>query len=135
MSPGLLKNGKSSKGSKDFRRRLFLFVDGLDPRIHTLYFCPQLYKYDGNDKLVPLQGEEIGELIAEQLQDKVKARRPWYEPSEKLPDEPVIGKDMVTEFDTLVIEKPRKRPTLASPSNAGAAQGLISSNRPLAQHS
>ena len=63
---------KIIKRFKGFRRRLFLFVDGLDPRIHTLYFCPQLYKYDGNDKLVPLQGEEIGELIAEQLQDKLR---------------------------------------------------------------
>jgi hypothetical protein len=24
----------------------FLVVDGYDPRIHALYFCPQLYKYD-----------------------------------------------------------------------------------------
>jgi hypothetical protein len=40
----------------------FLVVDGYDPRIHVLYFCPQLYKFDGDNKLVPLPGEEIGKL-------------------------------------------------------------------------
>ena len=34
----------------------FLFVEGYDPRIHAVYFCPQLYKYDSEKKLVPLQG-------------------------------------------------------------------------------
>jgi hypothetical protein len=24
----------------------FLVVEGYDPRIHAVYFCPQLYKYD-----------------------------------------------------------------------------------------
>src|SRR5580704_19225792 len=38
----------------------FLVLEGYDPRIHAVYFCPQLYKYDPDKKLVPLQGEEIG---------------------------------------------------------------------------
>ena len=42
------------------RAQQFLVVDGYDPRIHALYFCPQLYRYDPDKKLVPLQGEEIG---------------------------------------------------------------------------
>jgi hypothetical protein len=35
----------------------------------------------------------------------VKARRPWYEPSEKLPTQPVVNapKD---QFDTLVVDMP-----------------------------
>ena len=46
------------------RAKQFLDVEGYDPRIHAVYFCPQLYKYDPDKKLVPLQGEEIGRLIA-----------------------------------------------------------------------
>ena len=42
------------------RVKHFLVVEGYDPRIHAVYFCPQLYKYDTDKKLVPLQGEEIG---------------------------------------------------------------------------
>src|ERR1700730_14839090 len=41
------------------RAKHFLVVEGYDPRIHAVYFCPQLYKYDPDKKLVPLQGEEI----------------------------------------------------------------------------
>ena len=45
------------------RKRYFVVVEGYNPRIHALYFCPQLFRYDSG-KLVPLQGEEIGQLIA-----------------------------------------------------------------------
>ena len=66
------------------------------------------FTYDPNKKLVPLQGEEIGRLIAQALASGVKERRPWYEPSEKLPDQPIINtpKD---EFETLVVEMPSAR--------------------------
>jgi hypothetical protein len=90
------------------KAKQFLDVEGYDPRIHAVYFCPQLYKYDPDKKLVPLQGEEIGRLIAQALASGVKERRPWYEPSEKLPDQPIINaaKD---EFETLVVEMPSAR--------------------------
>ena len=90
------------------RAKYFLDVEGYDPRIHTVYFCPQLYKHDADKKLVPLQGEEIGRLIAQALASGVKQRRPWYEPAEKLPDQPIINapKD---EFETLVVETPTAR--------------------------
>jgi len=39
------------------RAKQFLDVEGYDPRIHAVYFCPQLFKYDPDKKLVPLQGE------------------------------------------------------------------------------
>jgi hypothetical protein len=87
----------------------YLVVEGYNPRIHTVYLCPQLYKYDANQKLVPLQGEEIGQLIAHALSNRVAQRRPWYEPSEKLPDEPIIGAQALTEFDTVVVEMPAAR--------------------------
>ncbi len=94
----------------DFLLRVkhFLNVEGYDPRIHAVYFGPQLYKYDPDKKLVPLQGEKIGRLIAQSLASGVKEQRPWYEPSEKLPDQPIINtpKD---EFETLVVEKPAAR--------------------------
>ena len=87
----------------------YLVVEGYNPRIHAVYLCPQLYKYDANQKLVPLQGEEIGQLIAHALSNRVAQRRPWYEPSEKLPDEPIIGTQALTEFDTVVVEMPAAR--------------------------
>jgi hypothetical protein len=101
-----------------FRKvRHFLVVDGYDPRIHVLYFCPQLYKYD-QDKLVPLQGEEIGALIAQSLEAGVKEKRPWYEPTDKPLDEPIIRAPMQGEFDAVVVEMPNARnsSTSGSPS-------------------
>ncbi|MCX7312413.1 MAG: hypothetical protein WCG92_12285 [Hyphomicrobiales bacterium] len=87
----------------------FLYVEGFDWRIHAVYFCPQLYKYDADKKLVPLTGEEIGRLIAHALENGIKDRRPWYEPADKLPDEPVISAPIQNEFDTLVVELPAPR--------------------------
>src|SRR5262249_33048433 len=49
----------------------FLVLDGYDPRIHALYYCPQLYKYEGNKKLVLLEGEGIGKLVAKAVQNGV----------------------------------------------------------------
>ena len=91
------------------RAEHFLVVEGYDSRIHAVYFCPQLYKYDTDKKLVPLQGDEIGRLIAHSLEGGIKERRPWYGPSDKLPDEPVISAQMQSEFDTLVVEMPATR--------------------------
>jgi hypothetical protein len=93
------------------RVKRFLDVEGYDPRIHAVYFCPQLYKYDPDKQLVPLEGEEIGRLIAQALASGVRERRPWYEPWEKLPDQPMINapKD---EFDTLVVDMPAARNTI-----------------------
>jgi hypothetical protein len=58
------------------RPQHFLVVEGYDRRIHALYFSPQLYRYDPNKKLVPLQGEEIGRVIARGLEGGVTERRP-----------------------------------------------------------
>ena len=54
----LVKKRKLFKKSEQF-----LVIDGYDPRIHALYFCPQLYKNDGGE-LVALSGQEIGQLMA-----------------------------------------------------------------------
>ena len=57
------------------RRKHFLVLEGYDPRIHALYYCPQLYKYDGEKRLVPLEGEEIGRLVAKAVQNGARLQR------------------------------------------------------------
>jgi hypothetical protein len=98
----------------------FLVVDGYDPRIHAVYFCPQLYRYDPDKKLVPLQGEEIGKLIAHALESGITERRPWYAPSEQLPEEPIISSEMQAEFDTLVVEMQPSRSSTVSMGAQGS---------------
>ena len=93
------------------RAKYFIVVEGFNPRIHALYFCPQLFRHD-SDKLVPLEGEEIGELIARAVEATAAERRPWYEPMERLPQQPLINTADLGEFDTLVVEMPRKRESL-----------------------
>ena len=105
------------------RAEHFLVVEGYDPRIHAVYFCPQLYRYDPDKKLVPLQGEEIGSLIAHALEAGITERRRWYEPSEELPKQPVISTPARAEFDTLVVEMPTARNStvsIAAQSQKGA---------------
>jgi hypothetical protein len=91
------------------RPQHYLVMEGYDPRIHALYFCPQLYRYDPDKRLVPLQGEEIGRLIAQSLEGGVVGRRPWYEPLEQVPGQPIISTPAQTEFDTVVVEMPPPR--------------------------
>ena len=54
-------------------------------------------------KLVPLEGDEIGRLIAHAVEGGITERRPWYDPSQKLPDRPIIDAQMNMEFDTVVV--------------------------------
>jgi hypothetical protein len=81
----------------------FLVLPGYDPRIHALYFCPQLYTYDADNALIPLEGEEIGKLVAQAVQDAVVDKQPWYEPSDKLPSNPIISGTIGMDFDTVVV--------------------------------
>jgi hypothetical protein len=82
----------------------FLNLEEYNPRVHAVYFCPQLYRYDPNEKLIALTGDEIGSYVAQAIESAVTDRRPWYEPSEKLPDEPAINAPMLKEFDSVVVE-------------------------------
>ena len=118
------------------RAEHFLLLEGYDPRIHAVYFCPQLYKYDSDKRLVPLQGDEIGRLIAHALEGGITERRPWYEPSEKLPDRPVIDVPTDTEFETLVVDIPTAGDQTAKSSKEGTTSsrrrpgiGLMSAGR------
>jgi hypothetical protein len=82
----------------------FLVLEEYNPRVHAVYFCPQLYRYDPNEKLIALTGDEIGNYVAQAIESAVTERRPWYQPTERLPDEPVIDAPMLKEFDSVVVE-------------------------------
>ena len=97
------------------RAKHYVVVEGFNPRIHALYFCPQLYRYDPDRKLVPLQADEIGTLIAQSVEGGVTDRRPWYEPSEQLPVERIINAAAHMDFDTVVVDMPGAR----NPAAAG----------------
>ena len=47
--------------------------------------------------------------MAQAVQDGVTKNQPWYEPSEKLPAEPVIVPNRQIGFDSLVVEQPTKQ--------------------------
>jgi hypothetical protein len=81
-------------------------LEGYDPRIHALYFCPQLYKIDPDNKPVALDGDEIGKLLAQSVRDGVVEKQPWYEPSDTMPREPIIATPTKTNFDSLVVGEP-----------------------------
>ena len=87
------------------RKEHFLVLEDYDPRIHALYFCPQLYKLDSDNKPVALGSEEIGNLLARSVRDGVVERQPWYEPSETLPREPRISATVKASFDSLIVEE------------------------------
>jgi hypothetical protein len=86
------------------RKQHYLVLEEYDPRIHVLYFCPQLYRTDSDGKLVALEGEEIGRLLAQSLQDGVVEKQPWYAPSNEVPSQPIINSNMDTNFDTVVVD-------------------------------
>ena len=90
------------------QRQCFLVLDEYDPRIHALYFCPQLYKRDAEGKLIALDGQEMGELLVQQLQKGVVQRTPWYEPADEIPTQPTISGKLDTNFETMVVEVPRR---------------------------
>lgn len=100
------------------RAEHFLVLEGYDPRIHAVYFCPQLYRYDSEKKLVPLQGEDIGRLIANALENGIVDRRPWYGPADKLPAQPIISAPSPTDFDTLVVDLPARPSSASEPRDA-----------------
>jgi hypothetical protein len=86
------------------RKQYFLVLENFDPRIHSLYFCPQLYQLDSDNKLVALEGEEIGNLLAQAVRDGVIDKRPWYEPLEAPPlDKPINANNVKDHFESLTV--------------------------------
>jgi hypothetical protein len=92
------------------RKQHFLVLEEYDARIHALYFCPQLYRHDSDGKLVALEGEEIGKLLAQSLQDGVREMQPWYEPAHELPSQPIVAPGTDVNFDTMVVDSPAPKP-------------------------
>ena len=88
------------------RKEHYLVLEGYDPRIHALYCFPQLYKYNSDKQLVALEGEEIGNLLAQSVKDEVIERLPWYEPSNTLSPEPRISPTAKADFDTMIVGEP-----------------------------
>lgn len=120
-SPGKLRVARSTQERKVIKKynlllqpEYYLEIEGYDPRIHVVYFCPQLYKYDSEKKLVPLYGEEMGKLIGQALESGVNERRPWYQPTDDVPTEPAINGSIQPEFDTLLVEMPKRGSAAAS---------------------
>ncbi|MCK1414862.1 hypothetical protein IVB55_18170 [Bradyrhizobium sp. CW4] len=95
----------------------FLVIDGYDPRIHALYFCPQLYKNE-NGSLVPLSGPEIGDLMAQALEGGAIEKPPWYEPRDSVPKDLVIKAAPNMELDSLVVDAPSAKPNKPAPLRA-----------------
>jgi hypothetical protein len=91
-----------------FQKQSFLILEGYDPRIHALYFCPQLFKFDSDKKLVALEGEEIGELLAQSVQAGVAKKEPWYAPANGVPPEPVIANIRRADFDTVIVDSTKQ---------------------------
>src|SRR5258706_13565851 len=58
----------------------FLVLEAYDPRIHALYYCPQLYKYGGDKTLVPLEGEEFEKWVAKAVQKGWVFKKRGYPP-------------------------------------------------------
>jgi hypothetical protein len=92
-----------------FRAHHFLVLEGYDPRIHSVYFCPQLYRYDSDETLVPLEGQEIGQLIALNVESGVAERQPWYEPTQKFPGQPIISAPPDLEEGAVMLQLPAPR--------------------------
>lgn len=87
----------------------FLVLDGYDPRIHAIYFCPQLYRKEAGE-LVALSGPEIGQLMAQALQSGAIEKSPWYAPSDHAPEDSVISTSPQLELDSLVVDLPKSKP-------------------------
>jgi len=100
------------------RKKHFLVLQGYDPRIHAVYFCPQLYRYDGDNALVPLTGEEIGQLVAQSVQEGVVEKQPWYEALDELPSKPTF--DSKCSAAARVLQLTYQKPVESSKEAEGA---------------
>jgi hypothetical protein len=78
---------------------------------------------------VPLEGEEIGEFVAQSVERGVNDRRPWYEPSEHVPEQRVIDVPPLRAFDTVVVEMSNARSAVQVEGSALVANRAWSENQ------
>ena len=83
-------------------KEYFIILEGYDPQIHALYFCPQLYKRDSDGNLIALQGEEIGELLVQAFRNGTVKRRACSLASDKSDIQPIIGETTNIDLDTVL---------------------------------
>jgi hypothetical protein len=57
------------------RTRYFVVVEGYNPRIHALYFCPQLFRHESG-KLVPIRQMQRHEAANARAQAARRERAP-----------------------------------------------------------
>ncbi len=124
------------------RAKHYLVVDGYDPRIHALYFCPQLYKSNSDGTLVALEGEEIGKLLAKLVEGAVAQKQPWYDPAEKSPNKSIISATPLADLDSVVVDTSARKPLQLAfsrtaeedarefPAPQGASQPAAPTERP-----
>jgi len=62
-----------------------------------------------------LEGEEIGKLVAQAVQNGVVEKQPWYAPSEMLTRQPVVTGSMNIDFDRVVVDAPTGSSAQAHP--------------------
>ena len=73
-------------------------------------FTPCIFVLNFTD-MIPRRNlcrDEIGRLIANALEGGIVDRRPWYDPAEKLPDQPIISIPLQTDYDSLVVDMPAR---------------------------
>ena len=107
--------------------KTFIAIEDFDPRLHMIFLCPQLYRYDKRDRLIPLGPNEIGQFVAKSLDSKAIKRRPWYKPSEAIPAEPIIRDSLLSEFDSLLVEQPMLPSPATAPHEIGFAGKYLES--------
>ncbi len=112
---GVTQGREIIKSRWPFGPRFFLSIEGYNPRIHFVVFCPQLYRRDRDGRLLPLRGADIGQFIAYALNNKVMPRNPWYGLTSEPPHQPVITESLIDEYDTLIAD-PTLVPSMTPPA-------------------
>jgi hypothetical protein len=105
------------------QKKHFLVLKGYDPRFHAIYFCPQLYKYDGDNALVPLTGEEIGQLVAQSVQEGVVEIQPWYQALDVLPSKTILDPKRLAA--ARILQLTYQQPIESSKEPAGHSETMV----------
>ena len=99
------------------RARHFLVVDGYNPRHSCAVFLPAALPLRlRQEARARCRAKRSARCIAQSLEGGVAERRPWYQPADKFPNDPVISGPMQSEFDTVVVEMSSARSAAGKPA-------------------